>query len=46
MNVMFGASTQFFKKIPLDLNKKEIIIYWGLMILMFWLGITWQSFLF
>lgn len=46
MNTMFGLSTNIFKKIPLDLNKKELIIYNGLILLMFWLGFSWQSFIF
>jgi hypothetical protein len=46
MNVMFGMSFNFFKKIPLDLNKKEFLIYNSIIILMFWLGLSWQSFIF
>lgn len=46
MNTMFGASNNFFKKIPLDLNRKEFLIYNSLIILMFWLGISWQFFIF
>ncbi len=46
MNVLFGLSLTVFKKIPLDLNSKELIIYTGLIILMFWLGLTWQMFIF
>lgn len=46
MNVMFGLSQNIFKKIPLDLNKKEFIIYNGLLVLMFWLGLSWQCFIF
>ena len=46
MNVLFGLSLNIFKKIPLDLNSKEILIYWGLVLLMFWLGFSWQTFIF
>ena len=46
MNVLFGLSNKIFKKIPLDLNSKEVLIYLGLLILMFWLGLSWQSFIF
>ena len=46
VNVLFGLSFNIFKKIPLDLNFKELIIYGGLIILMFWLGFTWQMFIF
>jgi len=46
MNVLFGLSLNIFKKIPLDLNSKELIIYLGLILIMFWLGFTWQMFIF
>jgi NADH-quinone oxidoreductase subunit M len=46
MNVLFGLSTTIFKTVPLDLNSKELIIYLGLIILMFWLGFSWQMFIF
>ena len=46
MNILFGLSLNVFKKIPLDLNSKEVIIYGGLIILMFWLGFSWQMFIF
>jgi hypothetical protein len=29
-----------------DLNSKEILIYGGLELLMFWLGFSWQTFVF
>ncbi len=44
--VMFGLSTSIQKKIPLDLDLREIILYYSLIGLMFWLGLTWQVFLF
>lgn len=46
MNVLFGLSTRLHKNIPLDLNTKEMVIYGGLIFLMFWLGFTWQMFIF
>jgi hypothetical protein len=46
VNVLFGLSFNVFKKIPLDLNSKELIIYFGLIFIMFWLGFTWQMFIF
>ena len=46
MNTLFGLSVNIFKKIPLDLNSREIIIFFGLIILMFWLGFSWQMFIF
>jgi len=46
MNVLFGLSLTIFKKIPLDLNSKELLIYGGLVFLMFWLGFSWQTFIF
>lgn len=46
INLLFGMS-QFFKKtIPMDLNKKEFLLYFGNILLLFWLGATWQIFLF
>lgn len=45
MNAMFGSSVFFLKSIPVDLNSREFIVFNGLIILMFWLGITWQSFI-
>lgn len=46
MNVLFGLSYFFKKKIPLDLNSKEFFLYAGIIFLMFWLGFTWQTFIF
>ena len=45
MNALFGSSNFFLKKLPLDLNSREFIIFNGLIFLMFWLGITWQAFI-
>jgi NADH-quinone oxidoreductase subunit M len=46
VNTLFGSSRFFLVRIPLDLSSKELIIYAGLIILMFWLGFSWQTFLF
>lgn len=46
MNVLFGSSTHLLKTIPVDLSSKELTVFGGLIILMFWLGITWQAFIF
>lgn len=46
MNTIFGSIRLFNKKIPLDLNKKEYFIFGNLIILMFWLGFSWQCFIF
>ena len=46
MNVLFGASTYSLKTIPADLSSKELVVFAGLIILMFWLGVTWQAFVF
>ena len=46
INVLFGLSNNINQKIPSDLNSKELILYFGITILMFWLGFSWQSFLF
>ena len=44
MNALFGSSVHLLKKLPLDLTSRELIVYGGLIILMFWLGVSWQSF--
>ena len=46
MNVLFGSSIQLLKTLPSDLSSKEFIVFNGLIILMFWLGISWQAFVF
>lgn len=43
---LFGNSSFLSKTIPLDLNSREMIVYFGLIVLMTWLGVSWQSFLF
>nr|QCU82614.1 NADH dehydrogenase subunit 4 [Pseudourostyla cristata] len=44
-NALFGLSNNVNKTIPIDLNSKELILYGGIIGLMFWLGFTWQMFL-
>jgi len=46
MNVLFGASTQLLRTLPADLTSREFTTFLGLILMMFWLGITWQSFIF
>jgi len=46
MNVMFGASTHLLRTLPADLTSRELVVFVGLLVLMFWLGITWQAFIF
>lgn len=46
VNVLFGLSTTINKQLPIDTNSKEFILYLGIILLMFWLGMTWQSFIF
>jgi NADH:ubiquinone oxidoreductase subunit 4 (subunit M) len=46
VNVLFGSSVFFSKTLPIDLTFKELLLYGGLLILMYWLGITWQAFIF
>jgi hypothetical protein len=42
MNVLFSYSNNFFKSIPLDLDKCETLIYTFLIFLIFFLGCTWS----
>lgn len=46
MNVLFGSSTHLLKQLPADLMAREALLYGGLIFLMFWLGVTWQAFIF
>ena len=45
-NVLFGESAFFRKTLFLDLTSKELLIYASLILLMIWLGFSWQAFLF
>jgi NADH:ubiquinone oxidoreductase subunit 4 (subunit M) len=40
MNVLFSFSSNFFKKLPLDLDKLEFLIFSFLTFLIFYLGVT------
>ena len=42
MNLMFGFSTFLNNKLPLDLTTRESILFFGIPILMYWLGLSWQ----
>lgn len=44
MNALFGSSVHLLRTIPADLTSKELLCYGGLIVLMFWLGISWQAF--
>lgn len=43
MNVMFGFSFFLSKKAPTDLTSRELLVFSSVAILMYWLGISWQS---
>lgn len=45
-NVLFGSSNFLDKKLPIDLQLNELLLLTGLIVLMFWLGFTWQAFVF
>ena len=42
MNIMFGFSISLTKKLPTDLNSRESLLFFGIPLLMYWLGISWQ----
>ena len=44
MNIMFGFSNIFLRKAPTDLSTRELLIFSSMSILMYWLGLIWQSF--
>ena len=44
MNVMFGFSYSLTKTIPVDLSTREFLLFSGMPLLMYWLGISWQAF--
>lgn len=46
MNVLFGSSQHLLLTTPADLSAKELLIFSSLTIFMFWLGVTWQTFIF
>ena len=43
MNVMFGFSYSLAKTLPADLSTREFMLFSGVAILMYWLGISWQA---
>jgi len=46
LNVMFGFSYSFTTTIPMDLSSREFILFTGVIFLMYWLGISWQFFIY
>lgn len=46
MNALFGSSDEHDKTLPADLSSKELLTYSLLLIFMFWLGVSWQLFIF
>lgn len=45
VNVIFGKSKIFLDKAPSDLSSREIILFYGIPFLMYWLGFSWQAFI-
>ena len=45
VNLMFGKSKAFVRSAPADLTTRESILFFGVPGLMYWLGISWQSFI-
>ncbi len=45
MNMMFGFSNKLFKTLPVDLSLREFILFLGIPVLMYWLGVSWQAFI-
>jgi hypothetical protein len=43
MNVMFGYSQVLSLKIPSDLTTREFSVFLSTSLLMYWLGVSWQS---
>lgn len=46
MNAIFGSSVFLKKSTPVDLTLKELLLYGSLLFIMFWLGLSWQAFIF
>ena len=44
MNALFGFSRSLSRELPMDLTSRELILFLGIPALMYWLGISWQSF--
>ena len=45
MNIMFSYSFSFQSTLPTDLTTRESTLFFGIPLLMYWLGISWQAFL-
>jgi NADH-quinone oxidoreductase subunit M len=46
LNVMFGFSYSFITTLPMDLSTREFTLFIGVIVLMYWLGISWQFFIY
>jgi hypothetical protein len=46
MNMMFGFSDKLLRTLPADVSTREFILFLSIPILMYWLGIAWQAFVF
>ncbi len=46
MNILFGTSSHYYKAAPADVSSKELFTYGLLIAVMFWLGVSWQTFIF
>ena len=46
MNILFGTSSYYHKTAPADVSSKELSTYGLLIVIMFWLGLSWQTFIF
>jgi hypothetical protein len=44
MNMMFGFSNRLLRDIPADISTREFILFIGIPVQMYWLGISWQAF--
>ena len=44
MNIMFSYSINLKYRLPIDLTTRESLLFFGVPALMYWLGISWQSF--
>ena len=46
MNMLFGFSSHLKRRLPADLSLREFILFSGIPALMYWLGFSWQVFIF
>ena len=44
MNIMFSYSVSLRHQLPIDLTTRESFLFFGVPALMYWLGVSWQSF--